>query len=47
LKNGSAWVDYQWYRPGSNEPAPKHTFVHKAQYGGQVYIVGAGYYDAR
>jgi len=45
MKEGSAWVDYQWYRPGSNEPAAKHTYVRKAVFGNETFVVGAGYYD--
>jgi Signal transduction histidine kinase len=44
MKNGSAWVDYYWYKPGQNEPAHKQAFVRKAQHGNETYIVGAGYY---
>lgn len=45
MKNGQAWVDYHWYKPGSNDPAIKHTFVKKAVYQGKEFIVGAGYYE--
>jgi signal transduction histidine kinase len=44
MKGGSAWVVYDWYRPGQNTVAPKHTFVRKAQYGADTYIVGSGLY---
>ncbi|MCX2740901.1 cache domain-containing protein [Pontibacter anaerobius] len=44
LKNGSAWVDYYWYRPGENIPTQKHTYVKKVQHGDEVYIVGSGFY---
>ena len=45
LEKGSGWVDYQWYRPGTNSPAPKHTYVKKAIHAGKTYVVGAGFYD--
>jgi len=45
LKNGSAWIDYYWYRPGGNEPARKHTYVRKVQHGNETYIVGSGFYE--
>lgn len=45
MKNGSAWVDYYWYKPGQNEPAHKQAFVRKVQHGNETYIVGAGYYQ--
>lgn len=43
-KNGSAWVDYLWYKPGANEPVQKHSYVKKVQHGNETYIVGAGLY---
>lgn len=45
LKEGSAWVDYYWYKPGSNTPARKQTYVRKVQSGGSTYIVGSGFYS--
>jgi signal transduction histidine kinase len=44
LQEGSAWVDYYWYKPGTNTPARKQTFVKKVQYGQDTYIVGSGVY---
>ena len=44
IKNGSAWADYYWYRPGANTPAHKYTYVRKVQSGGEIYIIGSGYY---
>jgi signal transduction histidine kinase len=44
LKNGSAWVDYYWYRPGENTPGLKHTYVRKVKHGKEMYFVGAGLY---
>jgi signal transduction histidine kinase len=44
MKDGSAWVDYYWYKPGTNEPAPKTTFVRKVQSGKDIYFVGSGFY---
>lgn len=45
IKNESGWVEYFWYKPGQNEPAPKQTFVRKVQHGDETYIVGAGFYQ--
>jgi signal transduction histidine kinase len=42
VKNGSAWVDYYWYKPGNNIIAHKYTYVLKVQSGGETYIIGAG-----
>lgn len=44
MKDGSAWVDLYWYKPGQNTPARKLTFVRKVQSGQDTYIVGAGIY---
>jgi signal transduction histidine kinase len=44
MKDGSAWVGYYWYKPGSNTPTPKLTYVRKVQSGQQTYIVGSGLY---
>ncbi|HEY1115449.1 MAG TPA: cache domain-containing protein [Chitinophagaceae bacterium] len=43
-KNGSAWVDYYWYKPGENKPAHKQSYVRKVQHGNETYIVGSGLY---
>jgi len=44
MRQGSGWVDYYWYKPGDNAPAPKQTYVRKVQFGSQTYIVGSGLY---
>jgi len=44
MKDGSAWTEYYWYRPGYNTPARKETYVRKVQYGAETYVVGAGFY---
>jgi signal transduction histidine kinase len=44
MDQGSGWVDYQWYKPGSNTPARKETYVRKVQHGDDVFIVGSGLY---
>ncbi len=44
MKGGSGWVDYYWYRPGTNVAAPKHTYVRRVQFGAETYIVGSGFY---
>lgn len=45
MKQGSAWVDYYWYKPGNNIPAHKYSYVWKVQHGTETYIVGAGFYS--
>ncbi len=44
MKNGDGWVDYYWYKPGSNTPTHKMTYVQKIQSGSNTYIVGSGFY---
>lgn len=44
LKDGSAWVNYYWYKPGQNTPGRKQSFVRKVQSGQDTYIVGSGMY---
>jgi signal transduction histidine kinase len=44
MKDGSAWLDLYWYKPGQNTPARKQTFVRKVQSGEDTYIVGSGLY---
>ena len=44
LKDGSAWLECYWYRPGDNSPARKLTYVRKVQAGNETYIVGSGLY---
>lgn len=44
MKDGRAWVDLHWFKPGSNIPARKDTYVRKVQYGGETFIVGSGVY---
>ena len=44
MKQGSAWLDMSWFKPGHNTPALKQTFVRKIQFGQDIYIVGSGIY---
>jgi hypothetical protein len=44
MKDGNAWVEYYWYKPGHNTPALKRTYVRKVQAGPDTYIVGSGFY---
>ena len=44
MKNGNAWTEYYWYRPGSNTPVRKKTYVRKVGSGEHTYIVGSGLY---
>ena len=44
MQQGSAWLEYEWFRPGSNAPARKRTYVRRVQVGTEAYIVGSGIY---
>ena len=44
MKDGSAWIDCYWYKPGQNTPARKQAYVRKVQSGQETYIVGSGFY---
>ena len=41
-RDGSAWVEYYWYRPGETAAVPKHTYVRRVRHGGDTYFVGSG-----
>ena len=45
MRNGSGWLDMNWYVPGKNIQGIKHTFVRKVVHQGNVYIIGSGFYD--
>ena len=44
MDRGSGWVEYQWYKPGSNAPARKETYVRRVQLGDDIFVVGSGLY---
>lgn len=44
MKEGSAWLEFHWYRPGDNTPARKLTYARKVEAGPEVFIVGSGIY---
>jgi signal transduction histidine kinase len=44
MKDGTAWVDLYWYKPGSNTPVRKQTYLRKVQSGQDTYVVGSGLY---
>ena len=44
MKEGSAWLELYWYKPGDNRPARKLTYVRKVQSRQDIYIVGSGLY---
>ncbi|HSI70043.1 MAG TPA: cache domain-containing protein [Gillisia sp.] len=44
MEKDSGWLEMSWFRPGTNTPAPKLTFVKKAEANGETFIVGSGFY---
>ncbi len=44
MKDGSAWLEHYWWKPGHNTPARAQTYVRKVQSGSDTYIVGSGVY---
>lgn len=44
MKEGTAWLEIHWYKPGHNTPARKLTYVRKVQSGPDIFIVGSGIY---
>jgi len=43
-KQGAAWIDYHWYKPGQNTPSRKQAYVRLVKAGENRYIVGSGVY---
>jgi len=43
-EKGEGWVEYKWQKVGSSETSRKCTFIKRASFGGQSYIVGADLY---
>lgn len=44
MRDGSAWLEHTWLRPGTNEPAPRATFVRRVDSRDGTFVVGAGLY---
>lgn len=42
---GEGWIEYQWPKPGEDAPSTKLTFIKRAEFNGQTYLVGSGYYE--
>lgn len=47
MEEGSGWLEMSWFKPGTNTPATKMTFVKKVQSNGDTFIVGSGYYPEK
>jgi signal transduction histidine kinase len=44
LRDGSAWLECFWYKPGGNAPARKLTYVRKVEAGEETFVIGSGLY---
>ena len=45
MEKGSGWMEMSWFKPGTNTPASKMTFVKRAVSNGETFIVGSGFYS--
>ncbi|MFY1110476.1 MAG: cache domain-containing protein [Methanosarcinaceae archaeon] len=43
-ESGEGWVSYDWPKPGETEPSTKYGFIKRAEFGGETYLVGDGFY---
>ncbi|MCC7563953.1 MAG: cache domain-containing protein [Methanobacterium sp.] len=43
-QSGSGWVEYMWPEPGDETPYKKITYIKRAKYKNQTYLVGSGVY---
>jgi len=43
-ESGEGWISYDWPKPGETEPATKYSFIKRAEFGGETYLVGDGFY---
>lgn len=43
-ENGEGWVEYYWPKPNETQPSKKITYIKKATYQNQTYLVGSGFY---
>lgn len=43
-QSGSGWVEYMWPEPGDETPSKKITYIKRAKYKNQTYLVGSGVY---
>ncbi|WP_440954834.1 cache domain-containing protein [Methanosarcina sp. Mfa9] len=43
-ESGEGWVSYEWPKPGETEPSTKYSFIKRAEFGGETYLVGDGFY---
>lgn len=43
-QDGEGWISYEWPKPGEEEPSTKYSFVKRATFGEETYLVGSGFY---
>jgi type II secretory pathway pseudopilin PulG len=44
-EDGEGWISYKWPKPGETEPSDKQTYIKRAIYDGQTFLVGLGFYS--
>ena len=40
----SAWIDYQWPKPGETKPSQKWSYLKRVKVGAETLFVGGGFY---
>ena len=43
-ESGEGWVPYKWTKPNETEPSTKYSFIKRAAFGEETYLVGSGFY---
>jgi signal transduction histidine kinase len=43
-ESGEGWVSYEWPKPNETEPTTKYSFIKRATFGEETYLVGSGFY---
>lgn len=45
-RQGRAWMNLTWFKPGDNTPARTRSHVRTVQFGKETYVVGSAIYFA-
>ena len=43
-ERGEGWVSYEWPKPNETDPSTKYSFIKRAVFGNETYLVGSGFY---
>lgn len=41
---GEGWISYEWPKPDETEPSTKYSFIKRATFGEETYLIGSGFY---